>query len=334
MCADRASWRVNALEFQLCKSHGWWRVGMWRSLVVDISRQAVKEALKPIHFRQLLKRHVSERLEEVELYSGLPDGMPLVDGLRSVGSFLSGRELSWEAFAEKGRSLSCLPSRSSLPALVSLGQLMALGPAINVFFEYVEAPPAPRFCGMCWRFVLSGEKYCRAHRVPVSKAGEQGRRDHDDYWFCRKLSPQFADYIRRLSSQARSEKLRSQWKGVTDIAPWLERYRPLVWRFVVERTGKPEEASVLPIVIRVLDEHRLEVGELNEQRAVFHNSLLADRKAIFDLLLRAEAWLGAAAERRSKWGGKRVGAGRPVKAVDQRVSLSSLLTRSSARRCV
>lgn len=315
MSANRHRWQEDALVLHLCTSHGWLRVGLWRSLVADISWHVGIEALKPIVFRRILKRHVSEQLEKVERCSGLPDAQELIEGLRSASSFLSGRDLSWELFAEKGRSLSCVPSHSSLPALVSLGKLMALGPAINVLFEYVEAPPAPCFCGMCWRFVLNGEKYCRTHRVPAGKTGQQGRLDHDDYWFGRKLLPQFAEYIRRLSSQARSEKLRSQWKAVTDIAPWLERYRPLVWRFVVGRTGKPEDASVLLSVIQALDEHNLEVGVLNEERAVFHSSLLLDRKAIFDLLLRAEAWFGAVAERRASWGGRRVGAGRPEKSV-------------------
>ena len=52
---------------------------------------------------------------------------------------------------------------------------------------------------------------------------------------------------------------------------------------------------------------------IERKRVAFHCSLLDDRKAIFDLLLRAEAWLGAAAERRASWGGSRVGAGRPEK---------------------
>ncbi|NRH26049.1 hypothetical protein [Pseudomonas sp. MS19] len=315
MYANKILWQEHALELHLCKSLGWQRVGMWRPLVVDISRHSVKEAMRPLLFKKILKRHIREQLEGVERCSGLPGGQRLIDGLRSADAFLSGRELSWEAFADKGRSLSNLPGHSSTSALVSLGQLMAMAPAINVFFEYAKAFPAPGFCTMCWRFVLSGEKYCRIHRVPVGGAVQQSQRDSDSYWFGRKLSPQFDEQLRRLSGHARREKLRSQWKAVTDIAPWLERYRPLVWRFVVGRTGIPEKASVLPSVIRALDEHSLEVGVLNEQRAVFHSSLLADRKAIFDLLLRAEAWLGAAAERRANWGGRRVGAGRPVKAV-------------------
>lgn len=319
MRANRGRWQEDAIEYHLCNVHGWWRVDKWRSLVVDLSRHASKEALRPMFFRQILKRHVSELLAEVECCSGLPDGQQLVKGLRSVSAFLSGRELRWEAFAKKGRSLIGVPGHPSPVALVSLGQLMALGPAINVFFEYAEAPPAPGFCAMCWRFVLSGEKYCRTHRVPAGGAGGAGgqtRQAHDGYWFGRKLSPLFNEHIRRLSSQARNEKLRSQWKEVVEVAQvvsWLERYRPLVWQFVVGRVGRPEEDSVLLALVQTLDDHSLEVGDQRGKRAHFHRLLLNDRKAVFDLLLRAEARLGAAAERRASWGGSRAGAGRPAK---------------------
>jgi len=97
------------------------------------------------------------------------------------------------------------------------------------------------------------------------------------------------------------------------VVPWLERHRPLVWQFVVGHLANLKADAVLPVIIQALDEHNLEVGALREQRAAFHRSLLDDRKAAFDLLLRAEAWLGAAAERRAGWGG-REGAGRPRKA--------------------
>lgn len=306
-------WQEHALEFHLCTSHRWWRVGMWRMLVADISRHAAKEALSPLVFKKILKRHVLKQMEEVECCSGLAGAQPLLNGLRSANSFLCGRDLSWQAFSDKGRSLSCLSGHSSPPALVSLGQLMALAPAINVFFEHADAIPAPSFCAMCWRFVLTGEKYCRVHRVPVAGAGKQSPHRDDGYWFGRKLSSQFVEHIRRLSSQARRERLRSGWKQVADIAFWLERYRPLVWEVVLKRVGRPEEDSVLLVVIQVLDEHSLETGVLKERRTVFHSSLLANRKAIFDLLLRAEAWLGAAAERRANWGGSRIGAGRPLR---------------------
>jgi hypothetical protein len=169
---------------------------------------------------------------------------------------------------------------------------------------------------MCWRYVLGAGKHCRKHRVPAGGSIGQSSLVSDGYWFGRKLSQQFNDHIRVLSNQARKEKLRSQWKeaiGIARVTPWLERYRPRVWRFVVERVGRPNEASVLPAIVRVLDEHGPEFGEMLEQREALHRGLADDRAAVFDLLLRAEAWLGAAAERRDGWGGSRVGAGRPVK---------------------
>lgn len=51
-----------------------------------------------------------------------------------------------------------------------------------------------------------------------------------------------------------------------------------------------------------------------EQREALHRDLVDDHAAVFDLLLRAEAWFGAAAERRAGWGGGRAGAGRPARA--------------------
>lgn len=307
------------VEFILCIKHGWLRVPMWRPFVADISRQASAEALRPIIFRRILKEHVSQVLERVVRCPNLADYQWLVDGLNSALAFLNGRKLSWVTFSEMGHALIS-PGRASPDLLVSLGQLMGAAQAINVIFGYAQEAPVPCFCSMCWRFVLNGNKHCRVHRVPIGGVSEeqshQLRPRSDDYWFGRKLSPQFTEHLRRLSNQARKEKLRSWWKEAIEaaqIVPWLERYRPLTLQLVVRRVGRLEGAAVLPTLIQALDDHDLEVGVLREQRSAFHRSLLDDRKAVFDLLLRAEAWLGAAAERRAGWGGSRVGAGRPEK---------------------
>lgn len=306
------------LEILLCVKHGWVWVPTWCPLVADISQQASSEALKPIFFKKILKRRVSQALEREVHRPSLEDHQRLVDGLNSVLVFLSGRKLGWKEFGRMGNSLS-LPGRTSPDLLVSLGQLMGAGQAINEILGYKKTP-ARRFCSMCWRFVLSGDKHCRAHRVPIGGTSEeqshQLRPRSDNYWFGRKLAPQFAEHVRRLSSQARKEKLRSWWKEAIEaaqIVPWLERHRPLAWQLVVKRVGRLEGAAVLPALIQTLDEHDLEVDVLREQRSAFHRDLLDDRKAVFDLLLRAEAWLGAAEERRASWGGSRVGAGRPEK---------------------
>lgn len=307
------------VQILLCVKHGWLWAPTWCPLVADISQQASGEALKPIVFRKILKRRVSQVLEREVRRPSLEDHQRLVDGLRAALVFLNGRKLSWAAFSEMGYSLSC-PGRHAPNLLVSLGQLMGAAQAINVIFGYAEEAPAPCFCSMCWRFVLSGNKHCRAHRVPVGGTSEeqshQSRPGSDNYWFGRKLAPQFAEHVRRLSNQARKERLRSWWKEAIEaaqIVPWLERHRPLAWQLVVRRVGRLEGTAVLPALIQALDDHDLEVGVLREQRSVFHRYLLDDRKLVFDLLLRAEAWLGAAAERRASWGGSRVGAGRPEK---------------------
>ncbi len=309
--------KVSPLASYLYLAHGWWLVNEWLPLVVDLSERAAKETLRPVHFRLALKKHVSALIAKVEAFADFPDGSRLISELRSAYAFLSGRDLRWETFAEQGRCLSCVSSGSPLDSIASLGQLMALGPAINAFYGHREAPSPRRFCAMCWRYVLGPGKHCRKHRVPAGGSIGQSSLVSDGYWFGRKLSQQFNDHIRVLSSQARKEKLRSQWKeaiGIARVAPWLERYRPRAWRFVVERVGKPDEASVLPAIVRALDEHGLEFGEMLEQREALHRGLADDHAAVFGLLLRAEAWLGAAAERRDGWGGSRVGAGRPVKA--------------------
>lgn len=302
------------LEIILGVKHGYLRVPMWRPLVADILQQATVEALKPIVFRRVLKRHVSQVLERMVRCPSLTDQQRMVDGLSSALVFLNRRELSWGAFKEMGHSLS-FPGRSSPDLLVALGQLMGAGQAINEILGYRKTP-VRRFCSMCWRFVLGGRKHCRAHQVPIGGASEELSPGPDNYWFCRKLLPQFTEHVRRLSNQARKEKLRSCWKEAIEgaqVIPWLERHRPLTWQLVVRRAGRPEGAAVLPTLIQALDDHDLEVGEPREQRSVVHRDLLSNRKDVFDLLLRAEAWLGAAAERRASWGGGRVGAGRPEK---------------------
>lgn len=303
---------MNPLVFHLCKAHGWRRVKGWVPLVVELSEQAAKETLRPVHFRLALKKHVSALIVEVEAHAELPEGARLIHELSSACTFLSGRELRWATFAKQGRSLS----DSALASIVSLGQLMALGPEIKVFYGHKASPPSRRFCAMCWRYVLSAGKHCREHRVPAGGSTGQSSQARDGYWFGRKLSPQFNDHIRVLSSHARRETLRSRWREAIEIArviPWLKRYRPHVWRFVVERVGRPDEASVLPAIVRSLDDHGLEFGQMLQEREALHRDLMDDRTALFNLLLRAEAWLGAAAERRASWGGGRVGAGRPAK---------------------
>ncbi|WP_417663133.1 hypothetical protein [Pseudomonas sp.] len=305
---------ADELEIILGVKHGYLRVPIWRPLVADILQQATVEALKPIVFKRVLKRHVSQVLERMVRCPSLTDQQRLVDGLSSALVFLNRQELSWGAFGEMGHSLS-FPGRTSPDLLVSLGQLMGAGQAINEILGYKKTP-VRRFCSMCWRFVLSGKKHCRAHQVPIGGASEKLSHGPDNYWFCRKLLPQFTEHVRRLSNQARKEKLRSWWKEAIEdaqVIPWLERHRPLTWQLVVRRVGRLEDAAVLPALIQALDDHDLEVGVLREQRSAFHRSLLDDRKAVFDLLLRAEAWLRAAAERRGNWGGSRVGAGRPAR---------------------
>lgn len=315
MHANGIEQQVDEVKAQLCVKYVWLPVPMWYPLVADIARQAASGALKPITFRRILKRHTNRVLGRIERCPDSANRQQLIDGLRSILVFLNGRSLSWKAFSEHGRSFG-RPSQVSPDLLVSLGQLMGMAEAINVILGHTDEAPPPSFCAMCWRFVLTGDKYCRTHRVPAVGTGWQARQGSDSYWSSRKLLPQFSDRIRALSNLARKEKLRSHWKEAVETAqvvPWLERYRPLVWQFLAENVANLEEAAVLPIIIQRLDEHSWEAGALREQRAAFHCALLADRKAVFDLLLRAEARLGAAAERRENWGGKRVGAGRPAR---------------------
>lgn len=309
--------QVDELEFMLSVKHGWLRVPALRPLMADIAQQAAAEALKPIVLKQILKRHVIAYLGSEMRCTDAANHQLLVDGLKSVLSFLSGRRLSWAAFSEMGQSLSC-PDGSPSDFLVSLGQLMGMVQPINELFGHAHEASTPTFCSMCWRLVLTGGKYCRVHRVPISGTSESqqlpSRPGTDNYWFGRKLTPLFAEHIRELSIQARKAKLRSSWKESAETRqtiPWLMRYRPLAWQLVVEKMGIPDEALAVPILIQVLDAHDTEGAMLRAQREAFHGTLREDRRAVFDLLLRAEAWLGAASERRSSWGGIRGGAGRP-----------------------
>ncbi len=221
--------QVGPLVFYLCQAREWMPVNEWFPLVVDLLGQAAKGALRPVHFRLTLKKYVSELLAKIEAFADFPDGPRLINELRSACTFLSGRELKWATFAKQGRSLCCASSCSPLDSIVSLGQLMALGPAINVFYGHGAAPPSRKFCAMCWRYVLGRGKHCRAHRVPAGGAIGRSSRTRDGYWFGRKLTSRFNEQISILSGQARREKLRSQWKEAVEIArvaPWLERYRP------------------------------------------------------------------------------------------------------------
>ena len=84
-------------------------------------------------------------------------------------------------------------------------------------------------------------------------------------------------------------------------------WRPRVYAQLVKAAYKIDDVGDL---INFLDLVPKESAGEQSLRIDFHQLLQTDLSAVFTMMCKAEAWMGAASERQKGWGGARKGAGR------------------------
>ncbi len=312
-------------DFQVLLSvkYRWVRVRSVAHAVDALAQRGAAQAITPRVFKSVLREVNSTLLAVDPARLQQAFGKAFLATLEEVDGFLASRTLSWQTISDYGVRLIAR-SRRRHDYFVSLGQLMVLARDINREMEWSRWPSSPDFCRMCWRFTMTDHKYCAIHRPGVS-ASPHGRAPvaettlnklapRDTYWSARKTRSTFSTQVRKLQSLARKHLLRSSWKASAargDVSLWLLMNRPRVYAMctaALRRVGTDEAISTLVDVLDcVPGESRQERGI----RSVFHSYLAGDVAAMFDMTLRAEAWLAAVEERRVQWGGARAGAGRP-----------------------
>jgi hypothetical protein len=321
--ADRSA-AAKRLQMLLAIKHGWMRVPAVAQCVESLARLGAERAITPRVFKAVLREANASMLEPGPARAQQLFGKAFVLNLLEVEAFLASKTLSWQTISDYGASLAAR-SRRKHDYFVSLGQLMVIARSINTELEWARPAAVPTFCGMCWRFTMTDRKYCPMHS-PVAAAAEGGggrRRETGNetiglggtYWSARKLLPMFEAQVRTLRGVDRKQLLRSSWRDFAahgDVSLWLLMHRPHVYGVVASNVADVGPDAAIPALVQALDSVPGESRQERNARRVFHGYLEDDAAAVFDMVLRAEAWLSAANERTSRWGGARAGAGRPA----------------------
>jgi hypothetical protein len=320
--ADR-SWSAKHLQF-LLSVRGWMRVPSVAQCVESLAHLGSERAITPRVFKTVLRHANASLLEFGPARAQQMFGRDFAMSLLEVDAFLASSTLSWQTIADYGASLAAR-SRRKHDYFVSLGQLMVLARSINAELQWTRPVAMPTFCGMCWRFTMTDRKYCPMHSPAPSvegvghirqrKMADESTASSDTYWAARKLLSTFTTRLRVLRGVDRKHLLRSSWKVFVargDMGLWLLLHRPHVYEAVALPLADVGPDELVATLVRVLDSVPTESRQERQARQVFHHYLDDDLVAVFEMVLRAEAWLSAAHERRSKWGGARVGAGRPT----------------------
>lgn len=312
------------LRLLLQARHAWRPIPILEPL---IDRFAESGASGPITLRMFkdelyeVNRRIHDSLGRLTL--GGEAGESFKNDLAYVLPLLKSRNTSWADISAAGRHLATDDEGSHHGYFVSLGKLMWLGRRINSEVGRLREPSVPCFCGLCWRIVVTSGKYCAVH-APTSR-GEPRRKlkagpsvhsaiRHESYWASRKLKPAFEAHYRWITSRSRAKGLRSSWRAAVNgqmIAEWLEEHRPKVHALVKTSIRKYRHQDIIAVIVRALDRVSGESGQERNRRDQIEKIFCQDLGAVFELILRAEAWLDASDERRCNWGGSRQGAGRP-----------------------
>lgn len=278
-----------------------------RRITADVFRREVLEDVDRL--MSLCKLMTSRTALESE-HPGLHKG------LQVIGAELSNSRIGWTGLARLGERV-LEGAAGEHDYVKALGQLLSSAIELKWLLGRrkvdVDARSRPKFCPMCWRFVVFDTKYCPVHTP--SKGNTMGQTEKHDlkslvkhgdcYSYARRLQPRFLSNLKKIHAADRREKRKASWWsaiGDQQVRRWLASFRPNVH-------------EVFGINLEQMDripgnQSRSEA----EQRRKFHAFLMNDPEAHFEAIQRAEAWLAAASERRSNWGGTRKNAGRPIEA--------------------
>ena len=268
-----------------------------RHITADVFRRAVRDEAD--HVMSLCKSTASS-----------------TEGLHRVSVELADRRISWTGLAELGKRV-VEGSAGKQDYAEALGQLLSSALELKWLLGRrkvdLDARSRPKFCPMCWRFVVFDAKYCPVHTPSKGNTmGQTGKHDlkslvkHGDcYSYARRLQPRFLASLKKIQAADRTEKRKSSWwSAIADqqVRRWLASFRPQVHEVFGSNL---EQLDRIPG-----NQSRSEVAH----RKKFDAILASDAEAYFEVIQRAEAWLVAASERRSNWGGTRKNAGRPIEA--------------------
>lgn len=288
------------------------RMSLFEQAIVELlAPHVLQGAITPILLKKCLRTVHAHFLADVLLLREDKAVLFDIERMKRLDVFLRGRTLSWETIGKTGAQLRCRggvwPDADDYFEFI--GGLMLNGPYLKLELGLGSGPPRPQFCDFCWRFKMTSSKYCSLHS-PSNAPQHQVQPPSDAYRFSRRLQPTFVSWQKRLQRDDRKLKLRSEWGRAVDentTCEWLSLRRPRVYEWLLRTAG------VVGGVSEIIDSLNRVDGESTQEmilRGNFHQRLRRDGAAVFTMISRAEAWMCAASERSSKWGGPRKGAGR------------------------
>ena len=243
------------------------------------------------------------------------DNRDVQDSLKTFKSKLEAKGLTWQCIRSASEGLSVSGSAfddflKALDFLLERAVHFALFPIARV-----------QYCSRCWRLVTGGHKRCQMHasdkrapRAPVSSGTTassapasarvlEGRSRSRSFSY--RLGIEFVQSCEAFEKRARTTKQRDSWRlslcgGEHWI--WLEANRPMLIRHLLD--PEMRRLADIPDICR-----RLNVDSFSREKSdaltdTFYADFANDHAYVFNMLLRAEAWLVAAQPRLVR-GGKR-----------------------------
>lgn len=97
------------------------------------------------------------------------------------------------------------------------------------------------------------------------------------------------------------------------IAAWLAERRPLLWQLLGERQQAFNDTNAVSMLVDLLHCTDGLPPKANQIYRLINQHLYEHPLLIWPMLIRAEGWHRCRADVRGQWGGKRSGAGRPIR---------------------
>jgi hypothetical protein len=310
-------------------ARGWWRVPSLLPAVAELEHVGRERAVTPRAFKRvLLAAHSQLKSRDTAALERLV-GKAYVDGLQNVTMFLTSRALGWQTISDFGAFELIAKYRRSgtgpYDYFVSLGQLMVLAREINLILGWSRPATRPRYCELCWRVSMTSKRCCPVHSATTTADHPADSRSvelqpvlaHDSYWYAHRPAFRlaFQAELERLTKEDRRRRSRTAWREAVKSRRqwlWIANHRPEVFVLASDLLDLDSGAVSLADLVQRLDFVSQERAAERRLRLEFHALMTQDPVAVFDQLLRAEAWLRVANERSSNWGGARVNAGRPA----------------------
>lgn len=298
-----------------------------RSIWFDVRARRVTPALA----LRLIKRYLRPLCHEEHLGAFEVRGYTNWDSIAMIPIDLAGRAhpyLDARTLASI-RALQLIYSHTKMPHRIqefsSLLEVTYFRQMCEQLGRHVSAPPKIRndrslgpfrFCRLCWRHPLCHRDLCPHHTPSASLTCEVDKRNSvARYKSGVRQKKLLDDTINRLLTKEALDYYRGYDREVLlpdeEVARWLAERRPFVWGLVGDMQAEFTDESAVPILLDVLHSPvGLPPGAF-ESCCRVNEHFFKHPADIWPMLVRAEAWMKSRHEIRSRWGGKRIGAGRP-----------------------